>query len=228
MEQDLITRRLVELSDPVYKAFQSKLLPTVSSERVLGVRIPYLRSLAKILAGTQEADAFLQSLPHRYYDEDNLHAFLIEQIKDYTTCMEALETFLPFVDNWATCDSMSPCVFKKHLPELKVKIRQWLEDEHPYTVRYGMNMLMRHFMQDYFDSEDLQRIAELKRDEYYVRMAVAWYFATALTWQYEAALPYIENHRLSPWIHQKTIQKAVESYRIPDDRKNYLKTLRGK
>ena len=223
-----ITKRLRELADLAYKAFQSPLIPTVPSERLIGVRIPQVRKLAREIAGTKAAERFLESLPHAYYDENNLHAFLIEQINEYEACMAALERFLPHVDNWATCDLMAPKVLGEHLDEVRERAKQWLQTEHPYTVRYGINLFMRCFLKEHFDPIYLEWIAVVSHDDYYVRMAVAWYFATALTWQYEAALPYLEQHRLSPWIHQKTIQKAIESYRIPEERKDYLKTLRLK
>ncbi len=221
-----ITQRLLSLADEEYRCFQIPLMPTVSSERVIGVRTPVLRKLAKELAGTPEAEAFLLELPHTYYEENNLHAFLVEQIKDYATCVTAIDAFLPFVDNWSTCDGWSPKVLKKHPQELLSKIREWMASDHPYTVRYGIGMLQRYFLDEQFSPEYLRWVAAIDREEYYVRMMVAWYFATALAKQYEAALPYIREHRLPEWTHNKAIQKAVESYRVSSAHKVELRTYR--
>ena len=221
-----ITQRLFSLADEGYRQFQTPLLPSVEPRRIIGVRTPVLRKLAKEMAGTAEAEAFLRDLPHTYYEENNLHAFLVEQIKDYDACIAALDAFLPYVDNWSTCDGWSPKVFKKHPEELLVKIRQWMASDLPYTVRFGIGMLQRYFLDERFDPAYLERVAAVDREEYYVRMMVAWYFATALAKQYEATVPYIEQGRLPLWTHNKAIQKAVESYRVTAEHKAYLKTLR--
>lgn len=221
-----ITERLFSLADEEYRQFQTPLLPTVAPERVIGVRTPILRKLAKELAGTDEAEAFLRDLPHTYYEENNLHAFLVEQIRDYDACIAAIDAFLPHVDNWSTCDGWSPKVLKKHPEELLVKIREWMASDAPYTVRFGIGMLQRYFLDERFDAAYLGWVAAVDREEYYVRMMVAWYFATALAKQYEAALPFIEKGRLPLWTHNKAIQKAVESYRVSAEQKAYLKTLK--
>ena len=221
-----ITERLLSLADEGYRQFQIPLMPTVDPERVIGVRTPVLRKLAKELAGTPEAESFLRQLPHTYYEENNLHAFLVEQIRDYTTCVAAIDTFLPYVDNWSTCDGWSPKVLKKHSEDLLGKIREWMASEHPYTVRFGIGMLQRHFLDDRFLPEYLDWVAAIHREEYYVRMMVAWFFATALAKQYEATLPYIEEHCLPDWTHNKAIQKARESYRVSTEHKQYLHTLK--
>ena len=218
--------RLYALADEKNAAFVAKLIPTVAPERILGARTPALRQLAKELKGSEEAAAFLEELPHRYLEENHLHGFLIEQIRDYKACMAQLERFLPYIDNWATCDSLSPKVFKKHRPELLERIRDWLGSEQPYTVRFGLKMLMDHFLDGDFDPAYPGWAADLHRDHYYVNMMRAWYFATALTKQYEAALPFLEQGRLDLWTHNKAIQKAIESYRVPPERKEVLKTLR--
>lgn len=223
-----IQERLFELQDLKYRDFNAKLLPTVDKDTIIGVRTPATRKLAKELAGSEAAKEFLQTLPHEYYEENNLHGCLVEQIKDYDRCIEALNTFLPYVDNWATCDMMSPKVLKKHLPELLEQIKVWMASEHVYTVRFGIEMLMRHYLDEEFQSEYLEWVAEVRSEEYYLKMMVAWYFATALAKQYEAALPYIEDRKLEKWAHNKAIQKAVESYRITDEQKVYLKTLKCK
>lgn len=221
--QDSIRERLFTLQDLQYRDFQCKLMPTVDQERVIGVRIPQLRALAKKLKGSPEAARFMEQLPHQYYEEDNLHAFLLEQIKDYKSCIAALQRFLPYVDNWATCDSMSPKVFKKHHSELLQQIPLWLTSKQTYTIRFGLGMLMGHFLDADFEASQLDMAANVTHEDYYVRMMVAWYFATALTKQYETTISFIEQHRLSPWIHNKTIQKACESYRITPEKKTYLK-----
>lgn len=223
-----ITDRLFSLADEEYRQFQIPLMPTVEPERVIGVRTPVLRRLAKELAGTAEGEAFLRELPHTYYEENNLHAFLLEQIRDYDTCIAAIDAFLPYVDNWSTCDGWSPKVVKKHPAELLGKIRQWMASDCPYTVRFGIGMLQRHFLDDRFCSDYLNWVAAVDREEYYVRMMVAWFFATALAKQYEAAFPYIRDGRLPQWTHNKAIQKAVESYRVTDEHKAVLKQYRLK
>lgn len=221
-----IQTRLFELQDKDYGDFHSRLMPTVDREKIIGVRTPALRKLARELKGSREAEEFLEILPHTYYDENNLHGFLIEFIKDYDACVAAVERFLPYVDNWATCDLMSPKIFKKHLPELLVPIRSWIASGETYTIRYGIGMLMSHYLDDAFEPEYPAMVAEVHSEEYYVNMMIAWYFATALARQWDAVIPYIEGRRLDQWCHHKTIQKAVESYRITDEQKNYLRTLK--
>lgn len=221
-----ITERLLSLADEDYRQFQIPLMPTVDPDTVIGVRTPVLRKLAKELAGTAEAEVFLRTLPHVYYEENNLHAFLVEQIKDYDTCIAAIDSFLPYVDNWSTCDGWSPKVLKKHPERLLCKIQEWMASAHPYTVRYGIGMLQRHYLDARFCTDYLDWVASVNREEYYVRMMVAWYFATALAKQYEATLPYIREHRLSDWTHNKAIQKAVESYRVSDAHKAQLKVYK--
>lgn len=223
-----IQSRLFALQDLKYKEFQCKLMPTVAPERVIGVRTPELRKLAKELFKEPETAEFLNTLPHQYYDENNLHGFLVEQIKDYNTVVAAIDAFLPYVDNWATCDLMSPKVFKKHRPELLKEIQRWMASERTYTIRFGIEMLMAHFLDEDFAPEHLVWGAGVHSEEYYVNMMIAWYFATALAKQWDAVIPYIEQHRLDKWVHNKAIQKAVESYRITDEQKGYLRTLRVK
>ena len=223
-----IQNLLFDRQDAVYRDFQSKLMPTVDPELVIGVRMPALRKLAKELAGTQLAEDFLQQLPHRYYEENNLHGLLISAIPDYGAAVAALEAFLPHVDNWATCDLLSPKAFWAHPPELPDRIRRWAAAPHPYTVRFGLGMLMSFYLDGEFRPEYLELAAGVRREEYYVRMMVAWYFATALAKQYDTALPYLEQRRLDRWTHNKTIQKAVESYRISPEQKAELRSLRWK
>lgn len=223
-----IQQRLFALQDLKYRDFQAKLMPTVDKETIIGVRTPELRKLTKELKGTAEAADFLRTLPHEYYDENNLHGFLLCEIKDYGECVAALDAFLPQVDNWATCDLMSPKCFKRHKAELIKDIRRWMASDELYTVRFGIEMLMSHFLDEDFFPESLSWVASIRSEEYYLRMMQAWYFATALTKQYDAALPYIEEHRLEDWTHNKAIQKSLESYRIPGEQKEYLRTLKIK
>ena len=215
--------------DPAYKAFQCPLMPTVDADRVLGVRTPVLRRMARELKGTAEGEALLSTLPHTYFEENQLHAFLIETIPDFHTALTATDAFLPFVDNWATCDQLSPKAFKGNFPALLPHIRRWIADPAPYTCRFGLGMLMRYGLDEHFDPvfpEEAAAPSVTEREHYYVRMMVAWFFATALAKQYEATIPYLTEGRLPPWIHRKTVQKACESYRIPPDRKAFLRCLR--
>ena len=227
-ETECIRAELFRLQDEQYRAFQSALMPTVPKEKVIGVRVPALRKLAKRLAGTPRAEAFLQELPHFYYEENNLHAFLVEAIRDYSEALRATEKFLPYIDNWATCDCFCPKVFAKHKKELLVPIRRWLDSGDAYTVRYGMEMLMRYYLDDAFRPEYLEWVADVRSTEYYINMMRAWYFATALAKQPDAALPWLTEKRLDLWTHNKTIQKAVESRRIPPGMKQLLRGLRSR
>lgn len=223
-----VLSRLFALQDLKYKEFQCKLMPTVAPERVIGVRTPELRKLAKELFKESETAEFLNTLPHQYYDENNLHGFLVEQIKDYSAAVVAIDAFLPYVDNWATCDLISPKVFKKYRSELLKEIRRWMASVRTYTIRFGIGMLMTHFLDEDFSPEHLSWVAAIRSEEYYVNMMIAWYFATALAKQWDSVIPYIEHHRLDKWVHNKAIQKAVESYRITDEQKRHLRALRVK
>ncbi len=228
MLKDEIREDLFKLQDTKYRDFQSKLIPTVDPETIIGVRTPELRKLSKQLVNRADISFFLDSLPHQKFDENQLHAFLLSEQKDYEICIAEVERFLPFIDNWATCDQLSPKVFRKHKPELLEHIRQWLQSNRTYTVRFAVRMLMDHFLDDAFNCSYPDMVADLKSDEYYINMMIAWYFATALAKQYESALPYLEQNRLSYWTHNKTIQKSIESYRITPEQKNYLKSLTRK
>ncbi len=213
------------MGEEQYKEFSSKLMPTVPKETVIGIRTPILRKYAKSL---KDYDGFLESLPHKYYEENNLHAFLIEREVDFCECIKKLDAFLPYVDNWATCDSMKPKVLKKEPEKLLIHVKRWSNSKHIYTVRYAINLLMSYYLDEFFKKDFLHLVANIKSDEYYINMMRAWYFATALAKQYEETVPYLENRLLDSWTHQKTIQKAVESYRITKEKKDYLKTLRIK
>ncbi len=223
-----IRKELFRLQDQKYQAFQSKLIPTVPADSIIGVRTPQLRKYAKQLAKREDMQLFLDDLPHRYFDENQLHAFVVSELKDYDRCIREVTRFLPYVDNWATCDQMSPKVFKKHRKELPEMIRGWIRSEETYTIRFGIGMLMEHFLDVDFDPLYPEKVAEIRSGEYYVNMMIAWYFATALAKQYETVLPFMEEQRLDVWTHNKAIQKSVESYRISAQQKEYLKSLKIK
>ncbi|MCM1025059.1 MAG: DNA alkylation repair protein [Roseburia sp.] len=221
-----IRAELFRQQDVKYRDFQKKLIPTVDPDIVIGVRTPQLREMAKRMIKREDIGEFLGALPHRYFDENQLHGFLISEMKDFDDCMAEVERFLPFVDNWATCDQMSPKVFKKHRPELLLRIREWIASGETYTVRFAIGMLMQHFLDQDFEPEYPELVAGVRSEEYYVNMMVAWYFATALAKQYDRITPYLEERRLEPWTHNKAIQKAAESYRITEEQKEYLRTLK--
>ena len=224
--KDTIRNQLMELQDLKYREFHSRLIPNIDKECVIGIRTPVLRAFAKQIAGTGEADQFLAELPHRYYEENHLHMMLITSIKDYDRCLEELQKFLPYVDNWATCDLPEPKCFARNKEKLLPEIKGWIASAEPYTKRYGIGMLMRLYLDADFRPEYPELVASVSSEEYYVNMMIAWYFATALAKQWETVIPYIENRCLSEWVHRKTIQKAIESYRITDEQKQYLRTLR--
>ncbi len=217
---------LFSMADEKYRDFQSKLMPTVPKEKIIGIRTPLLRKFAKEFSETPQAEEFLKNLPHYYYEENNLHAFLLEKMTDFDECAKAVTNFLPFVDNWATCDSMSPAVFIDSKGEMAEYIEKWLSAEDTYSVRFGIKMLMEHFLGEDFKPEYPERVAKIKSEEYYIRMMQAWYFATALAKQYALALPFIRERKLEKWTHNKAIQKAIESYRITDEQKAYLRKLK--
>ncbi len=226
MIRDEITETLFKMQDIKYRDFQSKLIPSKTADDMIGVRTPELRKYAKDLLKREDIGEFLSSLPHKYFDENQLHAFIISGIKDYDRCMEEVCRFLPYVDNWATCDQMSPKVFKKHRPELLKQIKKWIKSKHTYTVRFAVGMLMEHFLDEDFAPKYPDMVSAIRSDEYYINMMTAWYFATALAKQYDAILPYIEEKKLDKWTHNKAIQKSVESFRITPEQKAYLKTLK--
>jgi len=221
-----IRETLFQLRDEGYRDFQAKLIPGIDPDAMIGVRTPALRKLAKQLYVAGDTAAFLNDLPHRYFDESQLHAFILSEMRNFDQCLDEVRRFLPYVDNWATCDQLSPKVFKRNRAQLLVHVREWLASGHTYTVRFAIGMLMAHFLDDDFDGEYPRWVSQVRFDEYYVNMMIAWYFATALAKRYEAVLPYIEERRLAPWTHNKAIQKSLESYRIPAERKAYLRGLK--
>ena len=221
-----IQKTLFAMQEVSYGDFATQLLPTVARERVIGVRLPLVRKLAKQIKGSEQAAEFMRALPHYYMEENHLHAYLIGMIRDVDACYAALDVFLPHVDNWSVCDSLRPKCIVADKERLMQKVEQYLCAEHPYTVRFGIEMLMTYCLDERFTSAHLARVAAVQSEEYYVNMMIAWYFATALAKQWDAAISYIETKRLSPWLHAKTIQKAVESYRVTDAHKAYLKGLR--
>ena len=226
MNREEIVTELFRMRDQDYALMQAKIIPTVAADRIIGVRTPALRAFAKRLYKDRESDEFLSCVPHRYFDEDQLHAFMISLEKDFDRCIEKVDAFLPFIDNWATCDQLSPGVFKTAPEKLLPSIHTWIQSDQTYTVRFAIGMLMQHFLDERFDTTYADMIAEVRSEEYYIRMMIAWYFATALAKQYDLVLPYLEDRRLDDWTHNKAIQKGVESYRITDEQKAYLKTLK--
>ena len=217
---------LFSKQDIKFRDFQAPLFPTVDKERIIGVRTPDIKQLAKELFGSDTANEFIKELPHRYFDENQLHVFLISRIKDYQECLKEVNKFLPYIDNWATCDTLDPKVFAKHKEELLIEIKCWLKSKHTYIVRFAIGMLLGYYLDESFKKEYLAWVSSIKSEEYYINMMIAWYFATALAKQYASAIKYIEEKKLSPWVHNKTIQKAIESYRISDEQKTYLKALK--
>lgn len=228
MSEKTITDGLFALKDENYRRFHAKLIPDIPIDNIIGVRTPVLRKYAKEVAKLPEANIFLESLPHSYYEENNLHGALLSLLypKDIIAFMEQLERFLPYVDNWATCDMLSPKIFKKHLPYVYERVQKWLQSDAVYTIRFGIVTLLGFYLDNAFEPEMLQLVANVRSEEYYVNMVVAWYFSMALVKQYDATLPYIQNRVLEPWTHNKSIQKAIESRRIPQETKAYLRGLK--
>ena len=228
MKIETIRAELFQMQDLKYKDFHAKLMPTINPDTIIGVRTPKLRALAKSIKNNENTASFLKALPHRYYEENNLHAFLIAEISDFDRCIEELNKFLPYIDNWATCDGIRPKCFKKNTDRLLAEVQKWIESADTYTVRFAIEMLMVYFLDDKFDAKYLDMAASVNSDEYYINMMIAWYFATALAKQWQKAIVYIEKNKLPIWTHNKTIQKAVESYRITDEQKEYLRGFRRK
>ena len=223
-----IRKILFDNQDIKYRDFHSRLMPTVRKETVIGIKVPVLRKIAKNIKNTREACEFMKKLPHEYYEENNLYAFLIAEIENFDECISELELFLPFLDNWATCDSLRPKCFKSNTDRLLSCVYKWLESDKPYTVRFAIEMLMVYYLDEHFSKEYLDTVSKIKSDEYYVNMMIAWYFATALAKQYNSVFPFVKSRVLPPWVHNKTIQKAMESYRITDEQKIHLKALKIK
>lgn len=221
-----IREELFKLQDLNYREFQSKLMPTIPKENIIGVRVPEIRKIAKKYASTHQSEDFIKKLPHKYYDENMLHGLLLSEIKDYDLCLKEVNRFLPYVDNWAVCDIMTPKIFKKHKEELINEIMKWTKSSKIYECRFGIEMLMSHYLDSDFKKEYLEIVASVHSEEYYVNMMIAWFFATALAKKWEDTIKYIENNKLDNWVHNKTIQKARESYRISSEQKEYLKTLK--
>ena len=221
-------KELFELQDTEYKHFHEKLIPTVDPNTVIGIRTPVLRKFAKEFSKRKESATWMKKLPHRYYEENNLHAFMLADIKDFDAALAEVEKFLPYVDNWATCDMFKVKVFGKNAEKLLPKIYEWLGSERTYTVRFAIGLLMTYFLDEKFSIEYSDAVAAVRSDEYYINMMAAWYFATALAKQYDAVIGYFEKKKLVVWVHNKAIQKAVESYRVTDENKAYLRTLKIK
>lgn len=222
----VMQKRLFDMQDEEYRAFHMKLIPNVEPKRIIGVRTPKLRALAKEMAKNGEGLEFIKKLPHKYYEENNLHAFILETIKDYGVLITETEKFLPFIDNWATCDGFLPKVFSKNKDKLIVSVFEWLNSKRTYTVRFAIGVLMKLYLDEDFKAEYMRAVSEIDSEEYYIKMMQAWYFQTALVKQYESAIEYIKNRVLPVWVHNKAIQKAVESFRISPEQKEYLKSLK--
>ena len=219
----IIIDELFKLQDKEYREFQSKLIPNINKERIIGVRTPLLRQLSKKIIKENNYSDFLNDLPHKYFDENQIHAFIISEIKDYDECLFEFNKFLPYIDNWATCDQSSPKIFLKNSDKLINEIKRWIKSKDTYTIRFGIGMLMRIYLDDNFKPEYLKMVSNIKSDEYYVNMMIAWFFATALVKQYDSTIEYIKNYKLDKWVHNKIIQKSIESYRISKEKKEYLK-----
>ena len=219
----IIIDELFKLQDKEYREFQSKLIPNINKERIIGVRTPLLRQLSKKIIKENNYSDFLNDLPHKYFDENQIHAFIISEIKDYDECLFEFNKFLPYIDNWATCDQSSPKIFLKNSDKLINEIKRWIKSKDTYTIRFGIGMLMRIYLDDNFKPEYLKMVSNIKSEEYYVNMMIAWFFATALAKQYDSTIEYIKNYKLDKWVHNKIIQKSIESYRISKEKKEYLK-----
>lgn len=228
MITDDIRKELKKLQDKGYRDMQVTIIPTVEADSIIGVRTPALRQLARELSKRKDVSKFLEDVPHKFFEENQLHAFILSGMKDAESCIRLVDEFLPYVDNWATCDQMSPKVFKKHKQLLLEYVDKWIRSDHTYVKRFAIGMLMEHFLDEDFKTSYLTKVSKIRSEEYYVNMMIAWYFATALAKQYDAALPFIEKQKLDKWTHNKSIQKAVESYRITPEQKEYLKTLKRK
>lgn len=226
MNSNIIRENLFRMKDEEYRLFQAKLIPTVNADNIIGVRTKFIRDYAKKLIKENNYQAFLDDLPHKYFDENQLHAFIISELKQYDKCITHLNKFLPYVDNWATCDQTSPKVFKKNLDKLLKEIMIWINSKKAYTIRFGINMLQKYFLDENFKEEYLKLVAGIKSDEYYVNMMISWYFSTALVKQYDKTIPFFENKVLDFWVHNKSIQKALESFRITKEKKDYLRKLK--
>ena len=223
-----IEKELFKLQDKKYRDMQITIIPTVKAETIIGVRTPELKKIAKKLYKSNNYKEFINGLPHKFFDENQLHAFILGEIKDYDECLDSVNKFLPYIDNWATCDQSTPKAFVKNSDRLIGEIKKWLKSKETYTIRFGIGMLMRSYLDDNFKEEYLELVSKIKSDEYYVNMMIAWYFATALAKQYDSTIKYIENNKLDTWVHNKTIQKAVESYRVTNEHKDYLRSLKRK
>ncbi len=224
----MIRDELFKMQDKEYRDFQAKLIPGSNIDSMIGVRTPDLRKFAKELVKENSYESFLKQLPHKYFDENQLHAFILSELKDYEECIKRVNLFLPYVDNWATCDQLSPKIFKKNHEKLISEVLKWIQSKDTYTIRFGIGVLMQHYLDEDFNKKYLDLVSKIKSDEYYVNMMIAWYFATALAKQYEETIHYLEKNKLDIWTHNKTIQKAIESYRITEEQKSYLRSLKIK
>ncbi|MBE6353365.1 DNA alkylation repair protein [Treponema sp.] len=226
MTNEQIVKHLFSLQDKKFREFHLKLIPGIETDKVIGVRTPALRKFAKEIIKAGSGEEFLSSLPHYYYEENQLHSFILSEEKNFDNCIKYVDKFLPYINNWATCDQLLPKVFKKQPQKLLPHINLWIESGETYKIRFAIGMLMQHFLDEFFEERFVQKVASVHSEEYYVKMMQAWYFATALAKQYDCAVKFIEDKKLDSWTHNKTIQKAIESFRVPDERKEYLRTLK--
>ena len=227
MDNNSIVEHLYDMQDLQYRDFVAKLTPSLNKDNIIGVRTPMLRKYAKQLQKSDDKYSFLSNLPHRYYEENNLHGMLLKDMNaDIDVVLDYINIFLPYIDNWATCDTLTPKLFAKYPLKVRECIDSWLKSEHIYTIRFAIVVLMQLYLDKNFDERDLETLAGIKSDEYYVNMALAWYYSTAFVKQYDTTVQIFEKKMLDKWVHNKSIQKAIESYRISPQKKDYLSKLR--
>lgn len=226
MKLNQIKKNLFKYQDKKYQKFESSLIPNVEKKLIIGVKTPILKNMAKEIIKADLSDKYIKMLPHKYFEENQIHSFIISESKDFDECIKNINNFLKYVDNWATCDQLCPKIFKKNKNQLLIHIKKWINIKKTYYIRFGIKMLMSHFLDEDFDKKYLKIVSSIQSDEYYVNMMIAWYFATALAKQYDDTIVYLEKYKLSPWVHNQTIKKAIESYRVSEKNKKYLKSLK--
>lgn len=226
MKLNEIKKNLFKYQDKKYQKFESSLIPNVEKKLIIGVKTPILKNMAKEIIKADLSDKYIKMLPHKYFEENQIHSFIISESKDFDECIKNINHFLKYVDNWATCDQLCPKIFKKNKNQLLIHIKKWINIKKTYYIRFGIKMLMSHFLDEDFDKKYLKIVSSIQSDEYYVNMMIAWYFATALAKQYDDTIVYLEKYKLSPWVHNQTIKKAIESYRVSENNKKYLRSLK--
>lgn len=226
MKLNEIKKNLFKYQDKKYQKFESSLIPNIEKKLIIGVKTPILKNMTKEIIKADLSDKYIKMLPHKYFEENQIHSFILSESKDFDECVKNINNFLKYVDNWATCDQLCPKIFKKNKNQLLIHIKKWINIKKTYYIRFGIKMLMSHFLDDDFDKKYLKIVSSIKSDEYYVNMMIAWYFATALAKQYDDTIVYLEKYKLSPWVHNQTIKKAIESYRVSEKNKKYLRSLK--